>query len=323
MLAVLAKPLDWLVIQMARRYMLRAPVSDSSSFNVVNLEWPRAGALEAPVSTPDLLVRPDGSFQFASPVRSAVPDSNTAYGQLFRVGARNWADSPTVILLHGWNAELCYHRMFPRLAAAFNQVGLNAALLELPFHMRRRPRTGPIRDFISADVSVMLEAARQSIADVRALAVWLRGQGSGRVGLWGFSLGAWLAGMTICLDSALGFGVLTTPMASIERALAELPFCEHAWRSLQRQKVDLRPFNLEAGRPRISPGNILLIESKHDLFTPASTVEQLWAAWDRPEIWRVPHGHISVLMARSVTRRTVQWIRAHAVSAPDAPTARI
>ena len=34
----------------------------------------------------------------------------------------------------------------------------------------------------------------------------------------------------------------------------------------------------------------------------------LWQAWGRPEIWRLPHGHISVLLAWPVLERTVQWL---------------
>ena len=321
-LAVLAKSLDWFVIQMARRYARRTPALELPCASTPLSLWPQDASLEAPVSTPDLTLNAEGDFQFASPLRSLTEECNTVYGRIFQAGATDWARLPTVVLLHGWNAELCYRRMFPRVAQALNRAGINAAMLELPFHMRRRPRTGPVRDFISADVGAMLEAARQSIADTRALAAWLRGQGCGPVGLWGFSLGAWLAGMAACMDGGLGFAVLTTPMVSIERAMAELPFCERAWRSLQRQHVDLRPFNLAAIQPKISARNILLIESRHDLFTPAATVEELWTAWGRPDIWKVAHGHISILTSRSVARRAVQWIGAHAVSAPDAAVRR-
>ena len=46
-------------------------------------------------------------------------------------------------------------------------------------------------------------------------------------------------------------------------------------------------------RPVIPKENILLIEATHDLLVRKEGVEKLWQAWDRPEIWRLPHGFIS------------------------------
>ena len=74
------------------------------------------------------------------------------------------------------------------------------------------------------------DKATSAVADARSICAWLRGQGAPTAGLWGFSLGAWLAGIVARSDSQLGFAVLTTPIASIERALSELPFCESARR---------------------------------------------------------------------------------------------
>jgi hypothetical protein len=154
----------------------------------------------------------------------------------------------------------------------------------------------------------MLDATRQAIADTRALSHWLRAQGSTEVGLWGFSLGAWLAGLIARVEPQLRFAVLTTPIASISRAIQELAFCEPVRRSLQRTELDLRALNLGSQVPLLDPKDVLLVESRHDLFAPAETVEQLWEAWGRPGIWRLPHGHISVLMSVPVMKRTVRWI---------------
>src|SRR5688572_30954277 len=43
--------------------------------------------------------------------------------------------------------------LFPytTLFRSLNQEGLNVALVELPFHLQRRPRDGAMRDFISED----------------------------------------------------------------------------------------------------------------------------------------------------------------------------
>jgi pimeloyl-ACP methyl ester carboxylesterase len=305
--AVLARPLDWFVIQLARRCVrLDSDTPDQP---------PGSGRVltgfelsHEPAAKPlDFALSGDGRFQFASPVTTAAPQNNTVHGQLYTTGL-DWASRPTVVLLHGWNAELCYHRMFPSLARRFGELRTNTATMELPYHMQRRPRSGPVTDFITGDLQVMMEATLQAIADARALCRWLEAQGSREVGVWGFSLGAWLAGLMASVEPRLACAVLTTPIASIDRAITELPFCEPVRRSLRRSTIELRRLNLWEHAPCLPIRNMLLMESRHDLFAPVESVEQLWRAWGEPEIWRLPHGHISVLFSRSIMARAVGWI---------------
>ena len=228
-------------------------------------------------------------------------------GRLFRAPGSELSDR-TLILLHGWNAEVCYTRMFPWIAGLLNAVRVNAVLLELPYHMHRRPRSGPVRDFISSDLHTMLQATQQSLADIRSLCRWWQGQGSKAIGLWGFSLGAWLAGLALHLERQLACAVLTTPIVLIDRAVAELAFCEPIRAGLAQQKLSIDSLNLTALRPAIAAHRILLVESRHDLFAPAETVEQLWTAWGETDIWRLAHGHISILMSAAISKQTVHWI---------------
>src|SRR5437764_6794844 len=80
-------------------------------------------------------------------------------------------------------------------------------MFEFPYHGRGRPRgPGAIQNFISYDLLHMLEATRQALADARALMGWLAGQGSPAVGVWGISLGAWLAGLLISAGMKSGDG---------------------------------------------------------------------------------------------------------------------
>jgi len=128
------------------------------------------------------------------------------------------------------------------------------------------------------------------------------------VGLLGFSLGAWLAGVVACHDARIKFAVLTTPVVRLERAIAELPFCAPIRDSLRDSALPLDPLNLASLSPLSAPENVLLIESRDDLFAPAETIEEVWHAWGRPEIWRLPHGHISVLLSVATMERLIRWI---------------
>jgi dienelactone hydrolase len=163
---------------------------------------------------------------------------------------------------------------------------------------------------LSGDLVHVVQAARQAIADTRALVAWLRAQGCSRVGVWGLSLGAWLGGMLACVEPGLHFAVMMMPVARMDRVIAELDFCQPLRRSLRGQPARLEPMNLVTHRPRLAPDDILIVASEHDLFAPLETIEELWRAWDKPELWRLRHGHISMMMSAQVMERTVGWIAA-------------
>ncbi len=63
---------------------------------------------------------------------------------------------------------------------------------------------------------------------------------------------------------------------------------------------------------RLSPAEVLIVASEHDLFAPIDTIVELGRAWGQPELWRTRHGHISLMMSAPVMERTVGWIAAKA-----------
>jgi len=263
---------------------------------------------QTPVVTPSLTFTGPRHFSFDSQIRTSSQIINRVHGRLYRAGAQ-WRNKPAVILLHGWNSELAYARQFPFLAWRLNRCGVNAAMFELPFHGRRRPsRPGEINNFISHDLLSMVEATRQSLVDARALAHWLYDQGCPSVGVWGTSLGAWLAGLLVCSDSQFRFAALLTPVPNVELAIRELDFCAPIRVALGDKAIDVSPLNLASRHPLIRPEQILIVESLHDIFAPPEVVDHVWDAWNRPPILRVDHGHISVLLSLPIMGRIVRWI---------------
>lgn len=261
-----------------------------------------------PSAPSDLIFHGAHAFRFASRVATPWPENNVSHGKLYRTGG-DWTRKPSVLLVHGWNGELGYHYQFPFLARLLNRSGLNAMMIELPYHARRRPRTaGAINNFISHDLVRMLEATQQAIADLRAVLAWLREQGSPLLGLWGISLGAWLTGLVAALDPEVRFAVLMSPVVSLDHAIRDLPFCEPIRNSLGGRDFNLQKLNLATHVPHCAPNGVLILESTQDLFAPPETVEDVWKFWGRPEIWRVPHGHISILASVPMMWRVSRWI---------------
>jgi len=248
------------------------------------------------------------AFQFTSPVKSPWGRNNTVHGRLYTASSR-WQDKPTVVLLHGWNAQTAYRTLFPHLARRLIKRGVNVAMFELPYHSQRKPRgKGAVKNFLSGDLVHVVRAAHQAIGDARALVAWLKGQGCPQVGLWGISLGAWLSGLLACADSHVNFVALMTPVVRMDRLIAEVDFCAPIRRSLGGVPVRFDSMNLKTHHPKVAPENILIVASEHDLFAPIETVEELCEAWGVTELWRPRHGHISVLLSMPVMERTLCWV---------------
>jgi hypothetical protein len=260
------------------------------------------------VRSPELVFIRDGDFQFPSPIETPWENNNVVRGKLFCCEGA-WQNFPSLILLHGWNDELGYRFRLPFCARLLNRRGINVAMIELPYHLQRRPHApGAITDFISEDLWRMVEATRQSIADVRALVNWFSSLGCGQIGLWGTSLGAWLGGLMVCHEPKIQVAVLTTPIPELEQVIDELEFCAPIRRSFESSNLSLERLNLTSQRPFTSKESIMIQEAEDDVFAPKNLVEELWRAWNEPEIWRLKHAHISVLMSVPVMRRTADWV---------------
>ena len=256
----------------------------------------------------DLAFEGPHMFRFQSRVTTPFAENNVVHGKLYRAPG-DWTRKPSVLLVHGWNGELGYQYQFPFLARLLNRSGVNVAMIELPYHARRRPRdAGAINNFISHDLVRMLEATQQAMADLRVMLAWLRDQGSPMLGLWGISLGAWLTGLVAGLDPDVRFAVLMSPVVSLDHAIRDLPFCEPIRNSLGGREFNLEKLNLATHVPHCAPKGVLILESTQDLFAPPETVEEVWKLWGRPEIWRVAHGHISILASVPMMWRVSRWI---------------
>jgi hypothetical protein len=151
--------------------------------------------------------------------------------------------------------------------------------------------------------------APQNVAEIRALIGWLVGEGCPSVGLLGFSFGGWLAGLTVCSDTRIACAVLTVPAVRMTRSSPPL-FWRRVFQALRpaHEAMDTTRLNLISSTPVIPKENILLIEGIHDLFAEAQPIEELWQKWRQPEIWRLPHGHISGLFVPGLTGRVLRWL---------------
>lgn len=318
---LIARPLDRFAIRSACGSVLPSPDGQSHAAEALAL-LRSPDFFSPPVEVPQIRFTSKGCFEFVSPVRSEAENNNVVRGR-FEPAAKDWQTRPTVILLHGWNAELQYQWLCPFWAQLLARAGVNAFRFELPYHGARTPTApGAIRNFLSGNLLHVMRATHQSLADVRALAMWLRQEGAPSVGLWGVSLGAWLAGLAAAHQPEIDQAILVTPVVRMDRALRDLPFCDAIRDDLRGMDKEFHLLNLVAHRARLVSDRMLVVASELDLFAPGETIDELAAAW-RPEVWKFQHGHISILLAAGVMRRIAKWIAARTVLKNEAPLQRI
>ena len=335
MIAPLAILLDWLAIQLRWAPRCRSLLKLQGSACGPRLEE-AIRFLNGPDFVPAeslparLEFEPAGSgegFHFPTPRPSRFAESNVAYGRLYRC-AEHWKQRPAIILLHGAGGDPDYHYEFPRIARHCNRMGFNAVTLMAPFQFRRRPR-----DFATLPWPDYLMEAQicfaQAIAEIRALIGWLLEQGCPTVAVWGNSYGGALAGFAACYEARLSAAVLSAPGLNRDVFLSAARHV--AWPGLREELLKQQPacealnetgLNLTVGRPCIPKDRILLIEAIYDLWAPRESMEELWQAWGRPDIWRLPHGHASRSLMPSLTGRILRWLKARLENPDNGTTAQ-
>jgi pimeloyl-ACP methyl ester carboxylesterase len=327
MIAPLAKFLDWSAIQavtlmMPPDCMQRPRLEEALKF----LKGPEFVADDGQPAQVEFNGPRD--FRFPTPRPCAFSENNVVHGRFYRCGER-WQERPVVILLHGSGDSLNYNFRFPLIARECNRAGFNAAALVAPYHFQRRPRQlGGSLGY--SDFLQLAEATTQAIAEIRALTGWLLGEGCPAVALWGYSMGAWYAGIATCRDARLAAVVLGATCVKMSswveqravrpRVRARLPMVRELCKGL-----NLTALNLLTAQPVLPAKNILLLEAFHDsMICPKEDTEDLWQAWGQPDIWRLPQGHVGLCcgFVPDLTGRILCWLspRLNATTVQARPT---
>ncbi|HEX3624749.1 MAG TPA: alpha/beta hydrolase family protein [Verrucomicrobiae bacterium] len=254
-------------------------------------------------------------FTFPTPRPCDAVENNTVHGRLYRCGEK-WQERPVIILLHGGTDFFNHHYRFPWMAPACNRAGFNAATLVAPYHFQRHARQLTDRSYLR-----LAHSFSQAVAEIRALTGWFLAQGCPAVTLWGISLGGWYAGLSACRDTRIASVVMAVPGVRPDYIFTR---AEHIiWpgikQALQAQAparlaLSTTPLNLTTWKPVIPKENILIVEGKYDYFVEADAIEELWQKWSQPEIWRLPHGHVSWMLTPGINGRILDWLASRSVS---------
>jgi dienelactone hydrolase len=312
MIAPLAKFIDWYAIQAASVFLFSARKCDQGNTRLAEaVEFLNGPDFIPAESKPaELEFTSNTRFKFPSPRPCKFAENNVVHGRLYRCAAV-WQKRPVIILLHGGGNFPGHQLRFQWLARRCHRAGFNVATVELPYHFQRHVRRTEALNHLG-----VAQAFAQAVAEIRALTGWLLGQGCPSVALSGISLGGWFAGLAATRDARFSAIVMTVPAVRTKYrvALGERILWPPVRKALEkyraaREALDQTPMNLTLSQPVIPKENILLVQGRYDLFVEAEHTEELCQKWGQPEIWRLPHGHISTVLTPGMTGRVLDWLK--------------
>ncbi|MCX6934906.1 MAG: hypothetical protein NTZ01_01715 [Verrucomicrobia bacterium] len=260
-------------------------------------EWLKKGAEEfyrVPEKLPEGLR--GGRVDFASPVICDRMENNRMHLRVWP-GAKGMK-SPAMVLLHSLFSASDVG--YAHWASVLNQLGWTAVLYDLPYHFRRRPKGTWSGELVfGGNLIRSAEAIRQSVTEVRMVTRMLKAAGAPEVGLWGMSLGGWVAGLTLCQEPGLACGWLVQPIPDVATAIWD---SEGGWvlrrqmehRGLDRSKVErLLPLVCPShGKLKLPADRVLIVGGSHDSVAPPIKLKALAQSWGAAHYREVGQGHI-------------------------------
>ncbi len=251
---------------------------------------------------------PESGWQYDSGYVS-TEENTTSYVRLWEHRSVD-PNRVTIIAVHGWTMGDQRVNSLAFLPGLLFSLGCNVALVELPFHGRRRPQGIPeeLPLFPSADPIRTCLAMAHALYDLRCLRRFLSKRGHRRISCVGMSLGAYVTALWASLD-VMDKAALLVPLVSmgdmafdmVERSnpgalsrefLTEL-FADHF--PLQRE-------------PATKQESIMVIGGTGDHLVPQSQISELQTRWPRVNVVWVGGGHAAATNRTEAFDRIAQFL---------------
>ena len=204
----------------------------------------------------------------------------------------------TVIALHGFTMGRPTIDAYALRAARWFALGLDVAMVTLPFHGPRAAATARYsgEQFGTWHVGRLNEAVRRAVHDVDLVRRWLVAENGTQVGLLGLSLGGYITSLLAGLRDDWAFAIpiaapvclsaLPTRLAGLARGAAA-PAAVAALRAAYRVHSPL------AYPLRIPRRRVLVVAGRGDWIVPPEHPLALWRHWGRPTMHWYSGGHLA------------------------------
>ncbi|MBW2224259.1 MAG: alpha/beta hydrolase [Deltaproteobacteria bacterium] len=194
----------------------------------------------------------------------------------------------------GFRADMLHH-----------ELGLNLLMPVLPLHGPRKPPSLPIAALLSYDLLDAFHGISQAVWDIRRMIQWARAQGATKIGLYGQSMGSYVA-------------ALLSGLEDVDVVIAGIPVCDipdlfvHHAPAYQRQEAEeagvlgvrtrelfelVSPLSVT---PNVALENRFIFAGSDDKVSTPEQAERLWEHWGQPGIRWFAGGHVSFFWSSEV-----------------------
>jgi hypothetical protein len=189
------------------------------------------------------------------------------------------------------------------------RAGLNILLPVLPLHGPRAVNSVRGQGFMTIDLIDSLHGLTQSTWDVRRVLAWLRSDHHARAtGLYGLSLGAYVAALVASLDEDLSCVIAGIPAVD----LPEL-YRRHSPPEIRRRAEEAgalgetatavhRVVSPLAMVPRVPLNRRFIFAGLGDRMSTFDHAHRLWLHWGRPRLSTYEGGHVGFFFSAAVNR---------------------
>lgn len=240
---------------------------------------------------------PAGSWAH-DPSYQAVESNRNSFVRLWEHND-DQGERATIVAIHGWTMGDQRVNSLAFMPGLLYTLGCNVALVELPFHGRRRPTGVPESDplFPSIDPVRTCVAMAHALHDLRALAAYLSSRGHSRLSCIGMSLGAYVAALWASVD-VLRRVALLVPLVSMGDMAHELLVKRFGRSDAAASGVDISalrdlfadhyPLSRE---PQTAQESIMVVRGKGDQLVSRGQIAILRKAWPRARYLWADGGH--------------------------------
>lgn len=265
-----------------------------------------------------------------SKINSGYPKNDVIHLTFYPARNANGQQAPAAILLHllGGGIEVS-----TRFAQYLSARGVNAAVMQLPYHYDRAVGIAPVKFFVSNDAKVLAASFNQGASDVSTVADWLQKQPEvdpNKLGVAGVSLGAIITHLAMGRDARLNAGVAIVGGGDLKEisqlgTLAKLFLqVKNTIDSSAIGEAELREadplYDADKNRPR----HVLMIQGARDEIIPRRASTELWEALGKPPIQWLDIGHYGLFLGvTSAEKATYTYLNNVWNGTPDAPIPRV
>ena len=232
----------------------------------------------------------------------------TANNREYALLLRHKQPRPWLVCVHGTEmGRAALDLALFRAWRLHDDLGLNVVMPVLPMHGPRARGLPKGTVFPGEDILDDVHATAQAVWDIRRLLSWIRRQEpESQIGLYGLSLGGYIAALVASLEAGLTCAILGVPVADLVALLGRHSGLRPD--DPRRQTMELAepigrmtsPLSL---RPLVPmPGRFIYAGVADQVVHPREQVVRLWEHWGKPEIVWYRGGHTGFFGARPVQR---------------------